>query len=156
MLHDLLQPPVGMTAVELADGRRVRCLRASEAELPAPSVEALVQQDSDTGEISALRVEGLVASYGSTEVLHSVDLRLVACGHIHQRRDFTYGHIRHVWAPSAGFILPDSKQEVIGIKEVGLVEYRFQPDAFEVLHVRAPGQIDLDGVSLLVGASKSY
>ncbi len=52
----------------------MRCLRASEAELPAPSVEALVQQDSDTGEISALRVEGLVASYGSTEVLHSVDL----------------------------------------------------------------------------------
>ena len=65
------EPP---PAVELADGRRVRCLRAGEAELPAPSVEALVQQDSGTGEISALRVEGLVAAYGSTEVLHSVDL----------------------------------------------------------------------------------
>ena len=34
-------------------------------------------------------------------------------------------------------------QEVIGIKEVGLVEYRFQPDSFEVRHVRAPGQIDV-------------
>ena len=35
-------------------------------------------------------------------------------------------------------------QEVIGSKEVGLVEYRFQPDAFEVRHVRVPGQIDVD------------
>ena len=58
-------------------------------------------------------------------------------GHVHQRRDFTYGQVRHVWAPSAGFIIPDRMQEVIGTKEVGLVEYRFQPDAFEVRHVRA-------------------
>ena len=41
------------------------------------------------------------------------------------------------------------RQEVIGIKEVGLVEYRFQPDSFEVRHVRAPGQIDVDLESLL-------
>jgi hypothetical protein len=27
---------------------------------------------------------------------------------------------------------------------VGLVEYRFQPDRFEVRHIRAPGQIDVD------------
>jgi hypothetical protein len=45
---------------------------------------------------------------------------------------------------------------VIGIKEVGLVEYRFQPDDFEVLHVPAPGQIDVDGVSLIGTASKNY
>jgi 3',5'-cyclic AMP phosphodiesterase CpdA len=82
-------------------------------------------------------------------MLSSVDLRLVASGHVHQRRDFTYGHIRHVWAPSSGFIIPDKKQEVIGIKEVGLVEYRFQPDGFEVRHVRAPGQMDIDMDSLL-------
>ena len=83
------------------------------------------------------------------EMLDTVDLRLVANGHVHQRRDFTYRHTRHVWAPSAGFIIPDSKQEVIGAKEVGLVEYRFQPDAFEVRHVRAPGQIDVDLDALL-------
>jgi 3',5'-cyclic AMP phosphodiesterase CpdA len=82
------------------------------------------------------------------EMLRAVDLRLVASGHIHQRRDFTRGHVRHVWAPSSGFIIPDKKQEVIGIKEVGLVEYRFQPDAFEARHVRAPGQIDIDMDSL--------
>lgn len=71
------------------------------------------------------------------------DVRLVASGHVHQRRDFTFGRTRHVWAPSAGFVIPDSKQEVIGVKETGLVEYRFRPDSFEVRHVRAPGQIDV-------------
>ena len=82
------------------------------------------------------------------EMLRAVDLRLVASGHVHQRRDFTRGHIRHVWAPSSGFIISDKEQEVIGIKEVGLVEYRFQPDGFEVRHIRAPGQTDIDMNSL--------
>jgi 3',5'-cyclic AMP phosphodiesterase CpdA len=82
------------------------------------------------------------------EMFGAVDLRLVASGHVHQRRDFTRRHVRHVWAPSSGFIIPDPPQPVIGIKEVGLVEYRFQPDGFEVRHVRAPGQIDIDMDSL--------
>ena len=38
------------------------------------------------------------------EMLDSHDVRLVASGHVHQRRDFTYGCTRHVWAPSTGFI----------------------------------------------------
>ena len=88
------------------------------------------------------------------EMFGKVDLRLVASGHVHQRRDFTFGHTRHVWAPSAGFIIPDRMQEVIGVKEVGLVEYRFQPDGFEVRHVRAPGQIDVELDELLGKAAK--
>ena len=44
------------------------------------------------------------------EMSAAVDLRLVASGHVHQRRDFTFGHTRHVWAPSAGFILPERMQ----------------------------------------------
>ena len=83
------------------------------------------------------------------EMLRAVDLRLVASGHVHQRRDFTLAHTRLIWAPSAAFIVPDSRQEVIGVKEVGLVEYRFQPDGFEVRHVRAPGQTNIDLDSLL-------
>ena len=90
------------------------------------------------------------------EMLRSVDLRLVGSGHVHQRRDFTFGRIRQIWAPSAGFIIPDARQEVIGIKEVGLVEYRFQPDSFEVRHVRAPGQIDIDMESLLALVPSGY
>ena len=82
------------------------------------------------------------------ETFGAVDLRLIASGHVHQRRDFTRGHVRHVWAPSSGFIIPDPPQPVIGIKEVGLVEYIFQPDGFEVRHVKAPAQIDIDMNSL--------
>jgi 3',5'-cyclic AMP phosphodiesterase CpdA len=83
------------------------------------------------------------------EMLRVADLRLVASGHVHQRRDFTFAHVRHIWAPSAGFIISGARQELIGIKEVGLVEYRFRPDSFEVRHVKAPGQIDIDLDELL-------
>ncbi len=87
--------------------------------------------------------------------MRAVDCRLVASGHVHQRRDFTYAHTRQIWAPSAGFIISDTRQEVIGIKEVGLVEYRFAPDSFEVRHVKAPGQIDIDLDELLAEAAQS-
>ena len=88
-------------------------------------------------------------------LLGSVDLRLVASGHVHQRRDFTYGRLRHIWAPSAGFVISDQRQDVIGIKQVGLVEYRFAPDSFEVRHARAPGQIDIDLDSLIGVAAEN-
>ncbi|WJR75410.1 metallophosphoesterase [Bradyrhizobium sp. NP1] len=83
------------------------------------------------------------------EMLAAVDLRLIASGHVHQRRDFTYRSVRHIWAPSAGFVISDARQERIGIKEAGLVEYRFRPDSFEVRHLRAPGQTDVDLDTLL-------
>jgi 3',5'-cyclic AMP phosphodiesterase CpdA len=77
------------------------------------------------------------------EMLGAHDVRLVASGHLHQRRDFTYGRIRHVWAPSVGFTMPERIQPVIGVKETGLVEYRFRPGSFEVHHVRAAGQANV-------------
>jgi 3',5'-cyclic AMP phosphodiesterase CpdA len=95
-------------------------------------------------ESSAIRYVPMPARRRLVEMLRGVDLRLVASGHVHQRRDFTHRHTRHVWSPSAGFIISDAKQERIGLKEVGLVEYRFQPDSFQVRHVRAPGQVDVD------------
>jgi 3',5'-cyclic AMP phosphodiesterase CpdA len=103
---------------------------------------------------SAIRYVPMPARSRLIEMLRAVDLRLVASGHVHQRRDFTFGHLRHIWAPSAGFVISDAKQEVIGLKEVGLVEYRFQPGSFEVRHVRAPGQIDVELDSLFGTASK--
>lgn len=78
------------------------------------------------------------------EMFAHVDLRLIASGHVHQRRDFTFRHTRHIWAPSAGFKINDARQDRIAIKETGLVEYRFAPDSFEVRHVRAAGQVDID------------
>jgi DNA repair exonuclease SbcCD nuclease subunit len=79
------------------------------------------------------------------DMLKNVNLRLVACGHVHQRRDYTFNNVRHIWAPSSSFVVrSEEKQELIGVKEVGLVEYLFQPDGFEVRHVRAAGQINID------------
>jgi len=104
-------------------------------------------------ESSAIRYVPMPARQRLVEMLRIVDLRLLASGHVHQRRDFTFGHTRHVWAPSAGFIISDARQERIGAKEVGLVEYRFQTDSFEVRHVKAPGQIDVDLDELLGKAS---
>ena len=98
---------------------------------------------------TAIRYVPMPARRRLVEMFGAVDLRLVASGHVHQRRDFTYSHVRHIWAPSASFIISDARQELIGIKEVGLVEYRFQPDSFEVLHIRAPGQTDVDLDSLM-------
>jgi 3',5'-cyclic AMP phosphodiesterase CpdA len=82
-------------------------------------------------------------------LLGAYDVRLVASGHVHQRRDFTYGRTRHIWAPSVGFIIPDRMQDVIGTKETGLVEYRFRSESFEVRHIRAPGQVDVSLDDLL-------
>ena len=98
---------------------------------------------------SAVRYVPEPARGGLLRALRAADLRLIASGHVHQRRDFTHGRVRHVWAPSVGFIIPDRIQEVIGAKELGLVEYRFRPDSLEVRHIRAPGQVDIDMDSLL-------
>ena len=89
------------------------------------------------------------------KMLGEVDWRLVASGHVHQRRDFTFSRVRHIWAPSAAFVIADTRQEVIGLKETGLVEYRFQPDSVEVRHVRAPGQVDIDLDELMAGSSRT-
>lgn len=104
---------------------------------------------------TSIRYVPMPARRRLVEMFGAVDLRLIASGHVHQRRDFTYLHARHVWAPSAGFIIADARQEVIGVKEVGLVEYRFQPDSFEVVHLRAPGQTDVDLDSLIGMSSKT-
>jgi 3',5'-cyclic AMP phosphodiesterase CpdA len=104
-------------------------------------------------EATAIRYVPMPARRRLVDMLRTADVRLVASGHVHQRRDFTHRGMRHVWAPSAGFIISDARQERIGVKEVGLVEYRFQPDAFEVRHVRAPAQRDVDLDELLVPAA---
>jgi hypothetical protein len=99
---------------------------------------------------SAVRYVPQPARHRLVRMLDAVDLRLVATGHVHQRRDFTWRHTRHVWAPSTGFILPERIQEVIGVKEVGLVEYRFTPESIEVRHLKPPGLVDI-GLDELLG-----
>jgi len=100
--------------------------------------------DDPEREATAIRFVPQPARSRLVEMFGQVDLRLVGSGHVHQRRDYTFGRIRQIWAPSVGFIISDEKQERIGIKETGIVEYRFQPDSFEVRHVKAKGQLDVD------------
>jgi 3',5'-cyclic AMP phosphodiesterase CpdA len=102
-------------------------------------------------EATAIRYVPMPARRRLVEMLRTANLRLVASGHVHQRRDFTYAGVRNIWAPSAGFVISDARQDRIGVKEVGLVEYRFQPDGFEVRYVKAPGQVDVDLETLLKG-----
>ncbi|WP_424579856.1 metallophosphoesterase family protein [Bradyrhizobium sp. USDA 241] len=106
-------------------------------------------EDPETPETS-IRYVPQPARARLIEMFGTIDLRLIASGHVHQRRDFTWRRTRHVWAPSAGFVINDQRQDRIASKEVGLVEYRFQPDSLEVRHVRAAGQVDVDIEELLV------
>jgi 3',5'-cyclic AMP phosphodiesterase CpdA len=76
------------------------------------------------------------------------DLRLVACGHVHQHRMFEHEGVRHVWAPSTAFILPDAMQPRIGTKEVGLVEYDFDGTGVAVRFVTPAGARHLDLVDV--------
>jgi DNA repair exonuclease SbcCD nuclease subunit len=125
-----------------------RCERQADRAVPAQA--AILQTPEDLEEAStAVRYVPQPVRAQLVKMLGAHDVRLIASGHVHQRRDFTYGHTRHIWAPSTGFIIPTRIQPVIGTKEVGLVEYRFQPDALEVRHVRAPGQTDVDLDSLI-------
>ena len=72
------------------------------------------------------------------EALRDVDLRLVASGHVHQHRHSQVGGVRHCWAPSTAFVLPDRIQPRLGVKRVGYVAYTFGVDNVEVEIVEAP------------------
>lgn len=64
--------------------------------------------------------------------MDAADVRLFACGHVHQARDHWRGNTRHVWCPATAFTLPDDVQPRVGDKRCGLVSYRFSPDGVEV------------------------
>jgi 3',5'-cyclic AMP phosphodiesterase CpdA len=110
-------------------------------------------EDPET-EASAIRYVPPQPRRRLIEMLGKVDLRLIASGHVHQRRDYSHRGVRNIWSPSAAFVISDKRQERIALKEVGLVEYRFTPDSFEVRHVRAPGMVDVDLDELLQAQSR--
>jgi 3',5'-cyclic AMP phosphodiesterase CpdA len=57
------------------------------------------------------------------------DLRFVVCGHTHQFRSHLVDGVEHIWAPSCAFRIPDSMQETIGEKVVGVLTLELEPDA---------------------------
>ena len=60
--------------------------------------------------------------------LQKRDLRFVAAGHTHQMRQLRASGVEHVWVPSTAFTLPDSFQERIGAKCVGIMTLALTPD----------------------------
>ncbi|HKU94595.1 MAG TPA: metallophosphoesterase [Vineibacter sp.] len=70
---------------------------------------------------------------------------LVASGHVHQYRTSEVSGVRHVWAPSTGFIIPDRRQPRYGLKEVGYVAHALHEDgAHDCRFVAVPGASTLD------------
>lgn len=67
------------------------------------------------------------ARNGLLALLAGADVRLIASGHLHLFRETTPS-MRHVWAPSTSFILPDEAEPDWGPKVVGYVEHRLHED----------------------------
>jgi hypothetical protein len=72
---------------------------------------------------------------------------------VHQHRSTQVGATRHLWAPSTGFIIPDTHQPRYGEKEVGYVEHRLEPDGSHTsTFVRVPGLRRLDIADVMTAA----
>jgi 3',5'-cyclic-AMP phosphodiesterase len=91
--------------------------------LHKPLFDASPDETAITGRFVNPRARArLLAAFGERRPL------VVASGHVHQYRSTPIDAVHHVWAPSTGFIIPDSHQPRYGEKEVGYVEHRFEPD----------------------------
>ncbi len=55
------------------------------------------------------------------ELFAGTDVRLVASGHVHQRRRKPLDGVDHLWTPAVAFVIPDHMQERIGEKQTGYV-----------------------------------
>ncbi|MBX3500171.1 MAG: metallophosphoesterase [Alphaproteobacteria bacterium] len=77
-------------------------------------------------------------------LIAGADVRLIASGHLHLFRQTTPS-MRHVWAPSTSFILPDYFEPDWGPKVVGYVEHRLHTDGrSESRLVEPPGMVRND------------
>lgn len=69
------------------------------------------------------------------DLVPSGRLRFVASGHTHQARRQSVAGVEHVWVPSTAFVIPDSMQERIGEKRVGLATLTLDDGACRLDHV---------------------
>jgi len=66
-------------------------------------------------------------------------LRLVASGHTHQGFDFVARGVRHLWVPSASFVISDALQRPVGVKMVGLGWLTLDESGCDYVPQVAPG-----------------
>lgn len=77
--------------------------------------------------------------------LHHTPPALIASGHIHQYRESWSDGSHHVWAPSTGYVIPDRRQQIYGLKQVGYLEHRLEPDGRHTSRLmQVPGAPTLD------------
>jgi hypothetical protein len=97
--------------------------------------------DRDAGESAITgRFVNPVPRRALVSALAGVTPALVACGHVHQFRESWSQGVRHVWAPSTAFVIPDVRQPRYGIKDVGYVEHRLEADGrHDSRFVKVPG-----------------
>jgi len=67
------------------------------------------------------------------------DLRFVVSGHAHQVRRRVFDGVDHVWAPSCAFVIPDTMQDVLGEKAVGVMSLTLDDDGHDIQFVVPPG-----------------
>ena len=79
-LHDPHRGPPPFHGRPARDGRRTRSARANEGSAAgtAHGVSVRARLNALAGDNPLLRVDGLIAGYGSMEILHGIDLRLGA------------------------------------------------------------------------------
>lgn len=59
-------------------------------------------------------------------------VKMVASGHLHEHRIATIEGVRHVWAPSTGFVTDEILSPSVGTRKVGFVQYLFGSDDVEI------------------------
>jgi 3',5'-cyclic AMP phosphodiesterase CpdA len=70
---------------------------------------------------------------------------LIASGHVHQYRSTQSESVHCVWAPSAAYFIPDSRQPRYGLKQVGFVMHELHEDGnHQSRFVEASGAVDLN------------
>jgi Icc protein len=112
-----------------ADGRSVGLI------VHKPLFHHSVDEDKITGRfVNPLPRRQLLDALGATKPA------LVASGHVHQFLSHWPQGAHHVWAPSTGFVLPDARQPLYGLKRTGYVEHRLHPDgSHDSLLINVPG-----------------
>ncbi|MBV9833822.1 MAG: metallophosphoesterase, partial [Alphaproteobacteria bacterium] len=91
------------------------------------------------------------ARYGLTALIAGADIRLIASGHLHLFRETTPA-MRHVWAPSTSFILPEYFEPNWGSKIVGYVEHRLHEDGRSESRLFEPAEMVRNNMENFPGA----
>lgn len=98
-------------------------------------------RDDPGEEIAHVRYPAKPARQRLLSILSGHDVRFVAAGHTHQMRRHYHAGIEHVWVPSTAFTVPDSRQERIGEKRVGIMTLELDADQHRFAFVAPHGLI---------------